>query len=172
VTAAMLQQGHLSSLRFSAPHRSSSEGGVLTMGIRDHRRTWRFQINGSPQECVTAFSRAFTERGSGGVFAKAKWDIRQSDGRAVAIYRGRAGLIKGVTMLSSTATSEEQAAIGSEVTFEVERVANGAATCAMWLSSGSSTFGFTNDGRFFRPYMRAVEGRLRQVDPDLSVTKS
>lgn len=87
----------------------------------------------------------------------------------MAIYRGRAGLIKGVTMLSSTATSEEQAAIGSEVTFEVERAADGAATCAMWLSSGSSTLGFTNDGRFFRPYMRAVEGQLRRCSRQLRV---
>jgi hypothetical protein len=29
-----------------------------------------------------------------------------------------------------------------------------------------------NDGRFFRPYMRAVEGQLRRVDPALRVGKS
>src|SRR5579863_9878893 len=118
------------------------------MGIRDHRKTWRFRVNGSPQECVAAFRKAFTERGSGGVLVKAKWDVRQSGDRAVAIYRGRAGLVKGVTMLSSRATSEEQAAIGSEVTFEIESTDPSTVTCAMWLSSGSRTFGFTNDGRF------------------------
>jgi hypothetical protein len=142
------------------------------MGIMDHRKTWRFRLNGSPQQCAEAFRKAFTERGSGGVLVKAKWDVQQSGNQTVAIYRGRAGLIKGMTILSSTATSEEQNAIGSQVSFEVERAADGVSTCAMWLSSGSSTFGFTNDGRFFRPYMRAVEGQLRHVDPSLSVSKS
>jgi hypothetical protein len=144
----------------------------LAMGILDHRKTWRFQLNGSPQQCAEAFRKAFTERGSGGVLAKAKWEVQQSGSQTVAIYRGRAGLIKGMTMLSSTATSEEQAAVGSQVTFQVERAAGGSSTCAMWLSAGSSTLGFTNDGRFFRPYMRAVEGQLRRVDPGLSVNKS
>ena len=43
--------------------------------------------------------------------------------------------------------------------------------CAMWLAVRATRFGFTNDGRFFRPYMRAVETRLRQVSPDLEVVK-
>jgi len=142
------------------------------MSILDHRKTWRFQLKGAPGDCVAAFNAAFTAPGSGGVIAKAKWEVRQSGNGAAAIYRGRAGLIKGLTILSATATSEEQGAIGSEVSFEIESAAGGQVTCAMWLSSGASTLGFTNDGRFFRPYMRAVEGRLRRVDPNLNVRKS
>lgn len=142
------------------------------MSILDHRKTWRFQVKGSPQDCIAAFRAAFTEPGSGGIIAKAKWDVRQSGNGAAAIYGGRAGLIKGLTILSSTATAEEQGAIGSQVTFEIEEVANGQVTCAMWLSQNATRLGFTNDGRFFRPYMRAVEGRLRRVDPSLRVGKS
>jgi hypothetical protein len=140
------------------------------MGIMDHRKTWRFQVHGSPQDCVAAFSRAFSQ--GGGVLARAKWELRPSGSGAVAVYQGRAGVIKFATMMSSTASAEEDGAIGSEVTFEIENTADGTATCAMWMSTGASTLGFTNDGRFFRPYMRAVEGQLRQVDPALRVAKS
>jgi hypothetical protein len=142
------------------------------MSILDHRKTWHFQVKGSPQDCIAAFRAAFTARGSGGIIAKAKWDVRQSGNGAVAIYGGRAGLIKGLTILSSMATAEEEGAIGSQVTFEIEGVADGQVKCAMWLSHVATRLGFTNDGRFFRPYMRAVEGQLRRVDPALRVGKS
>jgi hypothetical protein len=59
----------------------------------------------------------------------------------------------------------------SEVSFEVEEFKDGTATCAMWLGSRSAVMGFTADGRFFRPYMRAVESQLQQVDPRLQVSK-
>jgi hypothetical protein len=139
------------------------------MGILDHRKTWRFRVNGSAQDCVAAFTRAFTT--GGGLLLRAKWDIRQSGSGAMAIYRGRAGVIKVATIMSSRATAEEDSAIGSTVTFEIEQVSDGTVTCAMWLSSGSSSLGFTSDGRFFRPYMRAVENQLRQVDPSVAVAK-
>lgn len=142
------------------------------MGITDHRKTWRFQVHGSSQECMAAFGRAFSEPGSGGLLAKAKWEVRRSGDRAVAIYRGRAGLVKGVTLLSQRASSEEAAAIGSEVTFTIEDAPAGQVTCAMWLSKGGTVLGFTADGRFFRPYMRSVEEQLRKVDPGLTVVKS
>jgi hypothetical protein len=142
------------------------------MSILDHRKTWHFQLKGSPQDCVAAFTAAFTAPGGGGIIAKAKWDVSRSGDGAVAIYRGRAGLVKGLTILSSMATAEEQGAIGSQVTFEIEGVADGQVKCAMWLSHGASRLGFTNDGRFFRPYMRSVEGQLRRVDPTLAVGKS
>jgi hypothetical protein len=102
---------------------------------------------------------------------KAKWAVEAYTDGAVATYQGRAGLMKGLTLLSSRASDEEQGAIGSEVTFEVEDSTDGVSTCAMWLSSRTSTVGFTADGRFFRPYMRAVEDHLRQIDPSLQVQK-
>jgi hypothetical protein len=120
---------------------------------------------------VAAFARAFSKAG-GGHLVKAKWDVRPSGNGAVAAYRGRAGLIKGITIMSSTATAEEQAAMDSEVTFKVEEVTDGTATCAMWLSSKSTSLGFTSDGRFFRPYMRSVEDQLRQIDPRIAVSKA
>jgi hypothetical protein len=138
------------------------------MGIFDHRKTWRFRVNGPPQDCVAAFTDAFS---GGAHIMKAKWDISRSGNGAVATYRGRAGVMKALTVLSSRASDEEAGAIGSQVTFEVEDIADGAATCAMWLSSGSKSIGFTADGRFFRPYMRAVEDHLRQIDPALQVAK-
>lgn len=142
------------------------------MRLMDHRKTWRFRLHGSSDQCVTAFARAFSKEG-GGVLARAKWDVRPSGKGAVAVYRGRSGVIGVATMLSSTASAEQENAIGSEVTFEVEEItADGTATCAMWLSSGSSTMGFTSDGRFFRPYMRAVEDQLRRIDPAVQVAKS
>ena len=42
----------------------------------------------------------------------------------------------------------------------------------MWLRSSATRLGFTNDGRFFRPCMRAVETHLRHVDPSLKVVKN
>jgi hypothetical protein len=142
------------------------------MRLMDHRKTWRFRLHGSSEQCVTAFERAFSKE-SGGLLARAKWDVRPSGNGAVAEYQGRSGVIGVATMLSSTASAEQESAIGSEVAFEIEGItADGNVTCAMWLSSGSTTIGFTSDGRFFRPYMRAVEDQLRRIDPAVQVAKS
>jgi hypothetical protein len=138
------------------------------MGLLDHRRTWRFRVAGSEDDCVMAFQNAFS---SGAHLMKAKWAVEAYSDGATATYQGRAGLMKGLTLLSSRASDEEAGAIGSEVTFEVEDSTDGVSTCAMWLSSRSSTVGFTADGHFFRPYMRAVEDHLRQIDPSLQVQK-
>ncbi|MBV9450185.1 MAG: hypothetical protein JO345_30280 [Streptosporangiaceae bacterium] len=144
------------------------------MGILDHRKTWRFQVSGSPQDCRTAFTKAFSRSGGGGnLLIRAKWDVSQSDDGAAAIYRGRAGMGKGAAIMSKRSGSEEDAAINSKVSFKIERVADGVVTCAMWLSAAGNLLGvFTADARFFRPYMAAVERQLRQIDPQLSVTKS
>jgi hypothetical protein len=144
--------------------------GNGTVGILDHRRTWHYRVHSTPQECVSAFARAFAS--GGGLMIRAKWEVRQSFRGAVAVYAGRAGLIKGVTMLSARATSEQDAAVGSEVSFEVEEVTGETVQCAMRLSSRSSSRGFTADGRFFRPYMRAVESQLRLIDPRIEVSKA
>ena len=51
--------------------------------------------------------------------------------RSGATYQGRAGLIKGITMLSATASSDEDGAVGPEVTFEVDSTGPDGTQCAM-----------------------------------------
>jgi hypothetical protein len=102
---------------------------------------------------------------------KAKWKIDRSGSRAVAVYEGRKGVVAMATMMMERAQAEEDGALGSQVTFEVEESADGLTICAMWLSSSASRMGFTNDGRFMRPYMRAVESKLREIDPALAIVK-
>jgi hypothetical protein len=140
------------------------------VGLLDHRRTWRYRVHGSPEQCVAGFTGAFT--GSGGLLVKANWDVKRSGNGAVATYRGRSGVAGLMTAFSSTASAEQEGAIGSEVTFEIEQHDGGYTTCAMWLSSRGTRLGTTADGRFFRPYMRAVEDHLRQFDPSLQVAKA
>jgi hypothetical protein len=74
--------------------------------------------------------------------------------------------------LSELARSEEAGAVGSEVRFEIEQQSSGQTVRAMWLASGSTRLGFTNNARFFKPYMRAVEDQLRLIDPTLQVATS
>jgi hypothetical protein len=139
------------------------------MGLLDHRKTWRYKIAASPEQCVRGFVEAFS--GKGGHVVKAKWSISRTPKGAVAVYQGRRGFATFATAFSETAQAEEQGAIGSEVKFEIEEQGNGSTICSMWLASRATRLGFTNDGRFFRPYMRAVEAQLRQVDPSLQVMK-
>jgi hypothetical protein len=139
------------------------------MGLLDHRKTWRYKVAASPEQCVSGFAAAFS--GKGGLVVKAKWSVARTPEGAVAVYEGRKGFATFATALSQTAQAEEQGAIGSEVKFEIEEQSNGSTICAMWLASRATRLGFTNDGRFFRPYMRAVEAQLRQVDPSLQVMK-
>jgi hypothetical protein len=151
----------------SAPGRSSRLR--LNTGLLDHRKTWRYRVAATPEECVSGFIAAFS--GRGGLVIKAKWSVTRSPNGAVAVYEGRKGLAVVGTAFSGTAQSEEQSAVGSEVRFEIEGDDNGHTICAMWLASRASRIGFTMDGRFFRPYMRAVEDQLRRVDPSLQLVK-
>ncbi|MEX2554606.1 MAG: hypothetical protein WEB06_03120 [Actinomycetota bacterium] len=138
------------------------------MGLFDHSKTWRFSVRASSSDCLSAFVNAF----SGGFhLAAAKWQVERSGNEATATYRGRAGIGKLASSLSSRAASEEEGAIGSGVSFTVEEDENERKTCAMWLSTSSKRLGFTSDARFFRPYMRAVERNLRNLDPTLSLAK-
>jgi len=140
-----------------------------SLGILDHRKTWRYKAAASTDQCVTGFVNAFSS--GGGLLARAKWDVARTPNGANATYRGRKGLVVVTTALSQTAQAEERGAVGSEVRFEIEEEGDGFTICAMWLASGATRMGFTNDARFFRPYMRAVEAQLRQVDPGLQVVK-
>lgn len=135
----------------------------------DHRRTWRYRTTASPEACVEAFVEAFST--GGGIVARAKWDIERTPDGAVATYAGRKGAIGLVSALSATAQAEEEGALGSEVRCEVEERAEDHTIFAMWLAVHSSRAGFVNDGRFIRPYMRAVESHLRRLDPGVRVVK-
>ena len=138
-------------------------------GIFDHRRTWHYRVAAKPGECTDAFVRAFS--GGGGLLARAKWDVARTPTGAIATYRGRRGLASIATVLSETASAEQGGAIGAEVKFEIEAERDERTLCGMWLALRTSRLGFTNDGRFFRPYMRAVETELRRVDPATQVVK-
>jgi hypothetical protein len=138
-------------------------------GIFDHRRRWYYRVAAPPGQCTEAFLRAFS--GGGGLVMRAKWALEPTADGAVATYRGRKGLIAVPTVLSQTASAEQEGAIGSEVKFEITGEEDGHSICAMWLALRSTRIGFTNDGRFFRPYMRAVETELRRIDPSIEVIK-
>jgi hypothetical protein len=79
-------------------------------------------------------------------------------------------------MFSRISDQEQDSAVGSTITFEIEESRGGKVVAAMRLSSSgragvAGLLGFTSDARFIRPYMRAVEDRLRRIDPGLQVGK-
>jgi hypothetical protein len=139
------------------------------VGILDHKKTWRYVASASPDQCIEGFVKAFSE--GGGLLLRARWSVQRSATGAIARYEGRKGVAVLITAFSATSQAEEQGAKGSKVTFEIESTEHDRTVCAMWLSENSTRLGFTGDGRFFRPYMRAVETRLREFDPSLQVTK-
>ncbi len=144
------------------------------MGILDHKKTWRFETSATGDACVDAFCKAMTDKPALSLFL-ARWTISRQGGAAVATYQGRGGVLKVTTAISRHATAEETAAVGSQLTFQVE-VGNGTGartSCSMWLSrAGSYLLFFTPDARFIRSHMHEVERRLRQVDPGLGVAKA
>lgn len=151
------------------------------MGILDHRKTWHFSVAAPDKQCLQAFEQAMLHPGFK-IFA-ASWHLERGTVSAVlgeapwpasvATYQGRAGLIGVTSSLLETSRNEEQAAVGSQITFAINPASSGGRTeCSMWLSSRSTTFGFTNDARFFRSYMQGVEKHLRALDPGLMVERS
>jgi hypothetical protein len=154
--------------RLESPHRAKpvtlTAGGML-----DHRRTWHYRVAASEDQCVRAFVNAFS--GGGGVLLRAKWDVREEPGGAAAVYKGRKGIIAAGTLFSQTASAEQEGALGSEIKFEILGQDGDHTICTMWLASRASRMGFTNDARFFRPYMRTVETELRRLDPSAQIIK-
>ena len=151
------------------------------MGFLDHRRKWQFRVSAPPEQCVAKFIEAFSESARITVMGrptlnkvKANWSIHRRPNGAVAIYGGRAGVLAAIGAgASKFQANEQEAARGSEVTFEIDEIGNGYTVCAMWLSSrGMMNVGTTADARFIRPYMTAVETHLRALDPALTATKS
>ena len=148
------------------------------MGLLDHRRQWNFELDAKSQQCIEAFERAFTGRAS--PFRGAKWDLSHDGGGAVAVYRGRSGLDALLVLLSSTASHEQETALGSEVKFVAEpSTPEGSAKtqCSMWLSQSgragiSGALGATADARFIRPYMQSVGRELLGLDPTMRTSSS
>ncbi|HST86432.1 MAG TPA: hypothetical protein VLL08_32135 [Kineosporiaceae bacterium] len=147
------------------------------MALMDHRKTWRFDVRATPEECVRAFISALAGK-SAVSMRKANWETRvdkdaSGAARAIGVYQGRGGLAKGITLLNQRATNVEAVAVGSELTFSVETIdpAAGSTKCAMWLSVRGTALGLTADAGFFRSYMNDVEAQLRSLDHRLAVAK-
>jgi hypothetical protein len=97
---------------------------------------------------------------------RAHWKVNSTATGVIAVYEGRGGVGKVGSVLFGRAAEEEASAVGSTISFEAEALASGETACRMWLSSRSTNWGFTSDGRFFRPYMRAVARRITTFDPN------
>jgi hypothetical protein len=145
------------------------------MGRRDHRRTWHYEVAASPAQCIQAFAAAFA--GKGRLGAKARWSVVTAADSATATYEGRAGIAVIAGILSQTSAQEAETAIGSQVSFKIEGNDGGRTQCSMWLASSGRSgiaglFGVTSDAGFIRPYMQAVGGELRKLDPQTQIQSS
>jgi hypothetical protein len=145
------------------------------MGLLDHRRTWHYEVSASPKDCIHAFVSAFT--GRGGLFAKAKWAVRTNANSATAIYEGRKGLGVVAGILSKQAAQEAETAVGSEVSFNIDRSDGTRAVCSMVLASSGRSgvgglLGITSDAKFIRPYMQAVADEMLKIDPSAKIQSS
>ena len=145
------------------------------MGRLDHRRTWNYEVAASPAECISAFVAAF--KGKGGLGTKARWSVKTTANSAVATYEGRAGIASIAGVLSQTSAQEGDTAIGSQVSFKIDRSDRGRTHCSMWLASSGRSgiaglLGATSDARFIRPYMQAVAAELRKIDPQAQIQSS
>ena len=104
-----------------------------------------------------------------------QWELASQGARTIATYKGRSDVGQLMSALSSRASSEQDAAKGSQLVFEVTGFdsATQKASCRMWLASATNVMGvFIADARFFRTAMNAVEKELRTLDPGLSVSKA
>jgi hypothetical protein len=161
-----VQDGRSSDGTAEAPDRWSASS---SRGLLDHLKTWHYKVAAPPDQCVKGFMSAFS--GRGGLLLSAKWSVDLTPDGAVARYEGRKGLAGFAAEFSETMQAEQEGAIGSEVRFAIEEHGDGFTICALWLASRTTRLGFTSDARFFKPYMRTVEARLRLVDPSLMVVK-
>jgi hypothetical protein len=150
------------------------------MGIFDHRKTWRFETKAAPSECLNAFRSALTGRSLANAFrVVGRWDVApRGTSAAVASYKGRGGWVRGVTPVSKSATHEQGAAQGSELTFKIEGAAGDGhpTVCSMWLSRSTTVhvaiFPTTADARFIRGSMHLVARQLQRVDPGVKIGKA
>ena len=142
---------------------------ISTGGILDHRKTFYYKVAATPGACIDAFEQAFGS--GGGLLLRAGWTLQRSSGGAVANYEGRKGLGAIGAALSQTAASEQAGAVDSKVEFEIDGEDEQYTYCSMWLTEHGSRFGFVNDGRFIKPYMRSVETELVKLDSEVQIIK-
>jgi hypothetical protein len=132
------------------------------------RSSWKYRVEASPEQCVTAFINAFS--GRGGFLVKANWSVSRSGSGAVAVYNGRAGIGAIAGGGNGRSAAEMESAIGSEVRLEAEGSQDGRTTCSMRVGVRGTTMGFTSDARFFRPYLRAVDAEFQRLDPSVEMS--
>ncbi|MEU2613021.1 hypothetical protein ABZ570_15790 [Micromonospora sp. NPDC007271] len=148
------------------------------MGILDHRRTWHFTLAAPPDECINAFLGGLAGK-KGFQLLRSQWEPHRGTAHglptASGTYRGRSGAIGAVTSMSRRATEEQEAAIGSVLSFQVtgHDSNSGRTRCSMAMTRTGRVFlFFTPDARFFRAAMNRVAHQLRAVDANLTMTKS
>ncbi|MFG2052828.1 hypothetical protein ACGFI9_02255 [Micromonospora sp. NPDC048930] len=149
------------------------------MGLMDHRKTWQFELKAAPDRCLTAFDVALNGR-SAFSMRKARWDVRRTTSgaglpAAVGTYAGRDGAAALLmTFAGRSIAEDDQAAIGSEISFEVRAHdrSTGRTKCAMWLSRrGVRMVDFTAQAGFLRASMKDVASKLAELDSSVTVTK-
>lgn len=134
------------------------------MGLMDHTRTWHFETSMSPAECVRTFAATLSGRGGAWrVATGGEGPMR----RAVATYGGRAW-----TPGSGRAVPEQNAALGSQLTFTATAGHDGTTSCTMAMTRVTKIYlVFTADARVFRNAMNRVARRLRDNDAGLDLIK-
>ncbi|MEV1288631.1 hypothetical protein [Micromonospora sp. NPDC049679] len=148
------------------------------MGLRDHTRTWNFDVHASPDACMEAFAAGLTCRTIlrlGGNWTVSHGSPLGGLPQAVGVYQGRAGVASAMTVLSGKATDEQTMALGSKLTFRVvgHDADTGRTKCAMVMTEVWKVYVvFTPDARFFRGSMNQVLSKLRRIDPELQLVKT
>ncbi|MEU4676310.1 hypothetical protein [Micromonospora sp. NPDC023737] len=147
------------------------------MAFLDHRRTWQFTVQATPQDCVEAFITGLTTNKLLRLLGS-KWDVRRKVvaglPSAAGLYRGRTGAGAAAAILSRRSDEERQAALGSELSFRItgHDAESGRTRCAMALTRSTQVmFFFIADARFLRAAMNRVAAQLRSVDPTMTITK-
>ncbi len=153
------------------------------MGALDFRKTWRFSVASSSDQCFQAFALAMSKRGAGPgaikwrlgrtMVPKATKQDRPAWPAIVATFDGRAGFGSFLAAISAQAQAAERQMIGTQMTFAVEPDSLSNRTeCSLWLSNRLSSWQIPmGDMLFLQGYMGSVEQQLRALDPGLGVQK-
>lgn len=131
--------------------------GSDNVGMNDHRKTWRFEVNASPAECLDLFAESFGS--SVGMLKAAKWRVERKRSSAVATYIGRSGL-------GSMMTKGD----GAQVLFQIENSPSAGTICTMQLTEWTSRGPFVEDVGIIRKYMQNVGDHFRNRHPEVSIS--
>lgn len=140
------------------------------MGVMDHKRTWRFSVDARPNDCVNAFTTAFSKKASFTI--DAHWSVSRTGSGAVATYEGRKGFTELGKMFRQNEISEA-IGLGSQISFDTATGGDGRTECVMELTKWGTRFlFFTQEVGMLRAYMRAVRKQLADLDSSLLVQKT